>query len=151
MLNQRLLRGIDHDEVKQALFSMALDKAPSPDGMCPSFYQNFWPVVGADQTAFVINCFNECHFLAVVNDTNAVIIPKKKIPERVSDLRLIALCNVSYKVLAKVLSNRMKEVMDLIISLSQSAFMSDRLITDNIIVAGEVGHFLRRKQTGNGG
>ncbi|XP_031111882.1 uncharacterized protein LOC116015853 [Ipomoea triloba] len=74
--------------------------------------------------------------------------PDEKAPERVTDLRPIALCNVAYKVMAKVIANRMKDVLDYIISPSQSAFVPDRLLTDNIIVAGEVGHYLRVKKNG---
>ncbi|XP_031131672.1 uncharacterized protein LOC116033057 [Ipomoea triloba] len=149
--NVRLLRPIEHDEVKAALFSMAPDKAPGPDGMTPSFYQNFWSTVGRDLIDFVKSCFENCSLPPGLNDTNVVLTPKKKVPEKVSNLRLIALCNVSYKVLAKVVANRMKVVLDSIISPSQSAFVPDRLISDNIIVAGEIGHYLRRKREGSVG
>lgn len=50
-----------------------------------------------------------------------------------------------------MLANRLKDVLDVIISPSQSAFVQDRLITDNIIIAGEVGHYLQRKRVGNDG
>ncbi|XP_019190157.1 PREDICTED: uncharacterized protein LOC109184594 [Ipomoea nil] len=85
---------------------------------------------------------------AALNETDVVLIPKKKTPERVSDLRPIALSNVIYRVMAKVITNRMKPMMDEIISDSQSAFIPDRHITDNILIAAEVGHYLNRKQCG---
>ncbi|XP_031101984.1 uncharacterized protein LOC116005889 [Ipomoea triloba] len=150
-MNVRLLRPIKPDEIKNALFSMAPDKAPGPDGMTPSFYQSFWSTVGYDLIKFVSDCFIKCEMPTGLNVTNVVLIPKKKNPERVSDLRLIALCNVAYKVLAKVIANHMKEVLHLVISPTQSAFVPDRLISDNIIVAGEVGHYLRCKRTGTTG
>ncbi|XP_019197378.1 PREDICTED: uncharacterized protein LOC109191249 [Ipomoea nil] len=50
--------------------------------------------------------------------------------------------------MAKMITNRMKLLMEGVISESQSAFIPDRLITDNILVAAEVGHFLNRKQCG---
>ncbi|XP_019170153.1 PREDICTED: uncharacterized protein LOC109165716 [Ipomoea nil] len=53
--------------------------------------------------------------------------------------------------MAKMIANRMKPFMDTIISESQSAFIPDRLITDNILIAAEVGHFLNRKQCGKAG
>ncbi|XP_019168826.1 PREDICTED: uncharacterized protein LOC109164733 [Ipomoea nil] len=61
---------------------------------------------------------------------------------------LIDFAIASYKVIAKVVANCMKVVLDSIVSTSQSAFVPDRLIMDNIIVAGEIGHFLRRKREG---
>lgn len=64
------------------------------------------------------------------------------------DLRPIALCNVVYKIYAKVLANRMKVFLDDLISESQSAFVTRHMIMDNIIVAYETHHYLKRKRQG---
>ncbi|XP_019181782.1 PREDICTED: uncharacterized protein LOC109176840 [Ipomoea nil] len=146
--NDDLLRPFDKTEVKAALTAMFPDKAPGPDGMNPGFYQNYWDVVGEDVSEFIVNCLNTRSFPTNLNDTDIVLIPKKKNLELVSDLRPIALSNVIYRVMAKMISARMKPLMDEIISDTQSAFIPDRLITDNILVAAEVGHFLNRKQCG---
>ncbi|XP_019189974.1 PREDICTED: uncharacterized protein LOC109184427 [Ipomoea nil] len=146
--NETLLRPFDVIEVKNALFSMFPDKAPGPDGMNPGFYQHFWDVVGGDVSTYIVNCLNARSFPASLNDTNIILIPKKKNPELVSDYRPIALSNVIYRIMAKVITARMKPLMGDIISDTQSAFISDRLITDNILIAAEVGHFLNRKQCG---
>ncbi|XP_031108426.1 uncharacterized protein LOC116012895 [Ipomoea triloba] len=146
--NVELLRPFEGEEVKSALFSMFPDKAPGADGMNPGFYQHFWDVVGDDVTTFVLKCLNECSFPECLNDTNVVLIPKKKSPEMVYDLRLIALCNVVYKIMAKMVANRMKPLLGDVISESQSAFIPNRLISDNILIAAKLGHYLNRKQTG---
>ncbi|XP_019171492.1 PREDICTED: uncharacterized protein LOC109167042 [Ipomoea nil] len=146
--NELLLRPFDASEVKSALFSMFPNKAPGPDGMNPGFYQHFWDVVGGDVSAYIVDCLNNRSFPARLNDTNIILIPKKKTPEMVSDYRPIALSNVVYRIMAKVITARMKPLMGGIISDTQSAFISDRLITDNILIAAEVGHFLNRKQCG---
>ncbi|XP_019170961.1 PREDICTED: uncharacterized protein LOC109166463 [Ipomoea nil] len=149
--NDELLRPFEPEEVRSALFSMGKDKSLGPDGMNPGFYQAFWDIIGKDISDFVLNCLSERSFPVNLNDANIVLIPKKCTPVSVSDLRPIALCNVLYKIMAKMIANRMKPLLEGMISVSQSAFLPGRLITDNILIASEVGHYLRRKQLGQVG
>ena len=68
-----------------------------------------------------------------------------------TDFRLINLCNVVYKLISKILANKLKPFLPHIINENQSAFTFDRLITDNVIVAFELMHFLNHKSTGKEG
>ncbi|XP_019166879.1 PREDICTED: uncharacterized protein LOC109162647 [Ipomoea nil] len=149
--NHDLLRPFEPAEVKHALFAMGKDKSPGPDGMNPEFYQSLWDLIGKEFTDFVLACLSQSSFPPELNDANIVLIPKKAAPELVTDLRPIALCNVVYKVMAKMIDNRMKPLLDGIVSESHSAFLPSRLISDNILIASEVGHYLRRKQLGQVG
>lgn len=93
----------------------------------------------------------DCKFPATVNDTTLVLIPKKGNVEELKDLRPIALCNVLYKVIAKVLGNRLKKILPNVISEEQSAFVPKRNITDNVLVAFELLHYMKGKKGGQEG
>lgn len=90
-------------------------------------------------------------FLADLNSTNVVLIPKKEGACKMRDLRPISLCNVLYKVMAKVLSNRLKVVLPDLINEKQSVFEPERSITYNVLVAFEVFHHMRRGNMGGEG
>lgn len=143
--NLELLMPVEEEEVKRALFSMHPEKSSGPDCMSPGFYQKYWNTVGKDLISLVKRFFDTASFDSHLTDTNIVLIPKKKCPVQMTDLRPISLCNVAYKVISKVLANRLKRVINGIISETQSAFIPGRLITDNIMLSYEVMHFMKRK------
>lgn len=60
-----------------------------------------------------------------------------------AEYRPIALCNVYFKIISKLLSLRLKPVLSSIISEHQSAFIPERAIQDNILITHEVLHFLK--------
>ena len=126
---------------------MAPLTALGPNGMPPIFYKYFWHIVGGDVTNAVLTALNYGYVSESLNHTFIALIPKIKDPKKVSDYP-ISLCNVVYKLIAKVLVNRLKMILPYIVSDSQSAFLSGRLITDNILVAFKTLHYLKRKTQG---
>ena len=137
--------------VRLALDQMALLTAPRPDGMSPIFYKSFWHIVGRDVTSVVLNALNSGVVPESLNSTFIALIPKVKHPKRVADFRPISLCNVVYKLISKVLVDRLKKFLASAIPETQSAFLSGRLISDNVLVTFETLHYLKRKINGKMG
>lgn len=84
-----------------------------------------------------LHILNEQGNLAPINHTYIALIPKIAKPIKVSDYRPISLCNVVYIIAAKAIANRMKLIMSQIIYLNKSAFIPNRLITENVIIGYE--------------
>ena len=134
-----------------ALQQMHPTKAPVPDGMSTIFFQKYWDIVGNDITCMVLNVLNSSMSMVEINRTNIALVPKTRNPTKMIEFRPISLCNVIYKLISKVLANRLKAILPQIISENQSAFLSERLITDNVLVAFECTDFLDHKRDGKDG
>jgi len=147
-MNAQLMSEFSEEEIKQALFAIGDLKAPGPDGLPVVFYQTFWDVVGVRLTREVMEVLKGGRIPASWNEATIALIPKTEKPERVTDLRPISLYNVVYKVVSKVLSNRLREVLPAIITPNQSAFVPGCLISDNILIAYELTHYLLNKREG---
>lgn len=132
MQKQELVVDITFEEFTVAIKQMHPDKAFGPDSMNPAFFQNFWNILGVEVFECCKDWLHTCSFPSNLNDTNVVLIPKKENAYCMKDLRPIALCNVLYKILAKVLANRMKKFLPGLISENQSAFVLGINITDNV-------------------
>jgi hypothetical protein len=132
-----LERPFEEEEILQAMSNMNDDKAPCPDGFPMSFFHVCWPILRADLLAI----FSEFHefgsFQRSLNATFLTLIPKKANAVEIRDFRPISLVSSVYKILAKVLANRLSGVLDTIISPSQNTFVHGRQMTDSVLVANE--------------
>ncbi|XP_013608309.1 PREDICTED: uncharacterized protein LOC106315086 [Brassica oleracea var. oleracea] len=144
--NMILLEKPSEHEIRKALFEINPDKAPGPDGMTSKLFQKFWREMRQDIIRLVQDFFETGSFDPLLNQTNICLIPKKKKPRDMTEFRPISLCNVSYKIISKLLCKRLKRVIPRLISETQSAFVSKRLITGNILIAQENFHALRTNQ-----
>ena len=150
-MNQMLDKVFTASEVHVALKQMHSLKAPGLDGMPPLFYQQFWPIVGEVVNKTILDFLNHGLYPPNFNETHIVLIPKVKEPKRVTDFRLISLCNVVFRITSKVIANKLKKILPSIISDTQSAFVHGRLITDNVLVAFETMHHINGRKGGKKG
>lgn len=142
-MNQQLNKNYTQLEIEWALKQMAHLKSLGPDGFGACFFQLHWCTVGDKVCNAILDILQGKGMYLALNSIHIALIPKKDNPELMSDFRPISLCNVIYKLVSKVIYNRLKTVMSLIISRTQSTFISGRLITDNIMVAYELLHSMK--------
>jgi hypothetical protein len=149
-MNEGLCAAFSDDEISNALFQIGPLKAPGKDGFPARFYQRHWGVFKDDIIAAIKEFFLSGKMPEGINDTIIVLIPKKKNPVCLRDFRPISLCNVIYKMISKCLVNRLRPMLQEIISPNQSAFIPGRLITDNALIAFECIHSLQKSSDRKG-
>ncbi|KAM1294906.1 hypothetical protein ACFX1Q_015702 [Malus domestica] len=145
-MNEELTRPVGVEEIKLAAFQMGGLKAPGPNGFQGIFYQTFWNTLLDDVNCIVQDYMQGACSPKRLNSTYIVLVPKVKNPVSVGQFRPISLCNYSYKIVSKVLANRLKPILPDLISPMQSAFVSGRQIQDNIGIAHEMFHFLHLRK-----
>lgn len=141
-MNEELCKEFSDQEIANAIFQIGPIKASGPDGIPVRFYQRNWGVLKDDIVRAVKDFFLSRIMPEGVNDTAIVLIPKVDQPMKLKDFRPISLCNVLYKVVSKCLVNRLRPLLDELVSQSQSAFVPGRMITDNALLAFECFHFI---------
>lgn len=135
-------RMLSREEVREAIFRMGSLKSSGLDGMNPLFFQNQWQVVGEAIFSLLEGIFYNPTSIEAINQTLIVLIMKIQAPCTLKEFRPISLCNVNYKIITKVLANRIKPLMPLLVSLNQCSFVPSRHSYDNIVVSQEVIHFM---------
>ena len=146
--NSVLTQPFSSKEFKEAIFSMHPDKSPGPDGLNPTFYHRFWEDIGGELYTEASAWLNSCYFPHGLNATNIVLALKGDSPKTMKDLRPISLCNILYKIIYKVLPNRLRPLINKWIYPEQAAFVHSRLIRDNALTAFEILHHMRCKTKG---
>ena len=112
-LHQQVLdREFNIEEIKEVTFQLGSWKAPSPDGIPAMLFQKCWDTMGQTVIQATLSFLKIGNILKELNNTFITLVPKSLNPKEVSEYRPISLCNVTYKIAAKVLANRVKLIID---------------------------------------
>ncbi|GKV47795.1 hypothetical protein SLEP1_g54657 [Rubroshorea leprosula] len=144
--HESLLKPASLDEVKQALFSMKGLKSPGPDGLQAIFFQKYWTTVSGTLLHFVNSALINGSFEPSLLQAHVALIPKGDAPDVIQKFRPITLLNVAYKVLSKVLVNRLRPYLQELIGPFQSSFLAGRSTIDNIVLTQEAVHSIRHRK-----
>ncbi|XP_010481038.1 PREDICTED: uncharacterized protein LOC104759856 [Camelina sativa] len=132
-----LTHEVTKEEVRRVLFVMPSYKSPGPDGFNVEFYKESWEIVGDDFLVAIQSFYRTGFMPKGINSTILALIPKKKKAIVMKDYRPISCCNVLYKVVSKILANRLKIILPKFILPNQSAFVKNRLLMENVFLATE--------------
>ena len=122
---------------------MREDKAPGPDGFTVNFFHSCWNLLKFDVWGMVEESHTTQKIWPALNATFFTLIPKENKPSTPNKFRPIALCNVLYKIITKIIANRLKPLLPSLISVEQTGYVEGRKILDGIILAHEAIHSLK--------
>jgi hypothetical protein len=129
-----ILRSIPtEEEVVEALSSLGSTKAPRPDSFTVLFYRKYWDFVKKEVLQSIWNFFQNNSLTRNQNHSFIALIPKLSGSHTTNQFRPISLCNIVYKIISKILANRLKVHLHRIIYPLQSAFVPNKNIQDKTI------------------
>lgn len=126
------------EEVWEAVKECDRNKAPGPNGFNMACIQKCWKFMKTDKFKFMQEFYQPSKLVKGLNSSFITLIPKKESPNGLTDYRPISLVGVVYKILAQVLSRKLKQVLPNVISEVQTTFLGGRNIFDGLMIANEV-------------
>jgi hypothetical protein len=146
--NNNLNKPIAEEEIDQVIQEMTNGKAPGPDGFTVEFFKSCWEVFKYDVYKVVEDSRRSASIIKVLNATMITLIPKENEAKTPDRYKHIALCNVVYKIISKVVENRLKPLLPTLISQEQAGFVEGIQIMDNIIHTHKFIHTLKFPKRG---
>nr|GEY54451.1 hypothetical protein [Tanacetum cinerariifolium] len=126
------------DEIKTAVWDCDRNKSPGPNGFSFAFIKKYWDLIKTDILEFVNSFFISGSMPQGADSSFFMLIPKTSNPIFIKDFRLISLIGIHYKIISKVLANRLSRVIGKVVSKEQSAFIYGRQILDGPLIVSEV-------------
>nr|GEU96677.1 RNA-directed DNA polymerase, eukaryota [Tanacetum cinerariifolium] len=137
---------VTNAEIKKAVWECGIDKASDPDGFTFGFFRHFWHLVDMEVFEAVMYFFTYSDLPKGCNSSFIALILKIPNANLVKDFKPISLIGSIYKIIAKILTNRLVGVLGGIINEVQSDFIKDRQILDGPFILNEVMSWCKRKK-----
>ncbi|GKV16062.1 hypothetical protein SLEP1_g26767 [Rubroshorea leprosula] len=144
--NELLVVDFEEKEIKEAIWDYCSSKSPGPDGFNFGFVKNMWEVIKVEVIDFVQDFWEQGSLARGSNASFIVLIPKKENPQGIEDYRPISLIGIMYKIITKLLANRLRKVLPKVIGEQQMAFIEGRQLADGVVIANEVIDEAKRKR-----
>jgi len=122
-----LVRIISEEEVKEAVWNCDNSKSPGPDGFNFCFIKFSWDILKEDVVSAVQKFAEGGSWSKGTNASFITLVPKVVNPQQLNDFRPISLVGCMYKIISKILSSRLKRVLNKVIDPKQSAFLEGRV------------------------
>jgi hypothetical protein len=106
--NEELMEEVIEEKLKEVLHSFQKDKSSGPDGWSMDFYVGLFDFFSSDLLKVIEECRINGFIHPSFNATFIALIPKQDVPDSLDDYRPISLCNCIYKIIAKIISRRIK-------------------------------------------
>lgn len=146
--NECLVSIPSEEEIAKAVFSMDPSSAPGPDGFSGYFYQVCWDIIKDDVVRFVLQFFTTGSIYQNVNSSFIALIPKVEGASSITQFRPIAMANLNFQIITKILVDRLGSIANRVISTHQAAFIKGRRISDCIEMLSETMNILDKKAYG---
>ncbi|GJT19888.1 RNA-directed DNA polymerase, eukaryota, partial [Tanacetum coccineum] len=142
-------RFVSKDEIKRAVWDCGLDRSPGLGGFTFRFYLRYWNLIEVDVNDVVFYFFHHGTFPKGGNSSFIALIPKTQDAKMVKDFRPISLIGSLYKIIAKILANRLVGVLGELVNEVQSDFVANRQILDGPFILNEIIQWCKsnKKQT----
>jgi hypothetical protein len=137
-----------HQEIKSAVFALNKDSAPGPDGFGAFFFQHYWDIVKLYVFNAVLEFFTTSWILPGFNSNITALLPKSSSATSIDQYMPISMANFKFKIISKIIADRLAKIMPNLISEEQMGFIQDRNIKDCICVASEAVNLLHNKAYG---
>ncbi|WMV32834.1 hypothetical protein MTR67_026219 [Solanum verrucosum] len=147
--NQSLQEMVSMEEVRNVVFAMNPNSASRPDGFVSKFYQSCWEIVKADLLLAIQSYFSGHIMPKFMSHACLVLLPKTEHPNNFSEFRPISLTNFTNKIISKILCLRLAPILPNLIYENQSGFVKGRSISEIIMLAQEITHYIKKPQEGD--